>query len=102
MNDIQAHVRIKTARRNAGLSVGQAAKLLNVERGRIESYECNVLCPNEVELYEMSKMYDVSYGWISCIKPFISRYAKAKVENLNIKSSEDVENLIILFSSWEK
>jgi transcriptional regulator with XRE-family HTH domain len=57
--------RIRTARENAGLSQGQAAKQLGLARPSITEAEQGRRKVSAVELAEMAKLYGVTIGWLA-------------------------------------
>lgn len=61
---LQIASRIRTARENAGLSQGQAAKLLGVARPTISECEAARRKVTAVELTAMAKTYGVGVAWL--------------------------------------
>lgn len=62
---LQITRRIRTARENAGLSQGQAAKLLGVARPTITECEAGRRKVSAVELAMMAKTYGVGVAWLA-------------------------------------
>ena len=58
--------RYKRARENAGLSLGQAAKLLRVDTGTLEAIEANGANPAAIGLIaNMADTYGVNVEWLT-------------------------------------
>lgn len=57
-------VRLRAAREQAGLSQGQAAKLLIMHRPTISEIEAGRRRVSSDELYKFSELYDVSIAWL--------------------------------------
>ena len=60
----EVHERLKLAREQAGLSQGQVAKRLDMNRPTISEIEAGRRRVTADELKEFSKLYDVSVDWI--------------------------------------
>jgi transcriptional regulator with XRE-family HTH domain len=58
--------RIRAARENAGLSQGQAAKLLGIPRPSVTEAEQGKRKVSAPELAEMARLYRVAVGWLAC------------------------------------
>ncbi|MBL8680196.1 MAG: helix-turn-helix transcriptional regulator [Myxococcales bacterium] len=58
--------RVRTARENAGLSQGQAAKHLGLPRPSITEVEQGRRKVSAAELAAMAALYGVSIGWLAC------------------------------------
>lgn len=58
--------RIRVARENAGLSQGQAAKILGIHRPSLTEAEQGRRKVSAAELAEMAKLYRVGAGWLTC------------------------------------
>jgi transcriptional regulator with XRE-family HTH domain len=57
--------RLRAAREQAGLSQGQAAKKLNVQRPTISEIEAGRRKVTAEELPRFAEMYDVSVSWVT-------------------------------------
>jgi len=87
------------ARKQSGLSVGQAAKLLDLHVDILREHEENILDIPEETLYQMSVLYAVKYEWISCVVPLISENVAERMVDLKIKDDDDHQRVAILLSS---
>jgi transcriptional regulator with XRE-family HTH domain len=58
--------RLRSARDNAGLSQGQAAKQLGFQRPTISEIEAGRRRVTAVELSAMAKLYGVGVAWLAC------------------------------------
>lgn len=58
--------RIRSARENAGLTQGQAAKFLGIHRPSLTEAEQGRRKVSAAELAEMAKLYHVGIGWLAC------------------------------------
>lgn len=56
--------RLKQARENAGLSVGQAAKLLALSRDELKEIETGMFSFAYPPIRTFSRVYDVSEAWL--------------------------------------
>lgn len=61
--------RLREARRRAGLSQAQAAKLLNLHRPSVSEMEAGRRRVKVEELVQLSELYEVSVGWLSGEQP---------------------------------
>jgi transcriptional regulator with XRE-family HTH domain len=57
--------RLRAARELAGLSQGQSAKLLGLQRPSLTEAEAGNRKVSAVELSELARIYDVSIGWLA-------------------------------------
>lgn len=95
--------RIRTARENAGLSQGQAAKQLGVQRPTISEIEAGRRNVTAVEMTTMAKLYGVGVAWLACenddtADPERDRIELAAREIARLKGA-DFENVLQLVRS---
>ena len=100
---LQIASRIRTARENAGLSQGQAAKLLGVARPTISECEAGRRKVTAVELTTMAKTYGVGVSWLAGeagdgASPDEDRIALAAREIAGLKD-DDLANVLQLVRS---
>lgn len=98
--------RLREARELAGLSQGQAAKLLNMSRPTISEIEAGRRNVTSVELSEFSDLYDVDVLWLlgrsTGGDEFVSgtmRLAARELQNMN---EDEIEKLLGILSSMKK
>jgi transcriptional regulator with XRE-family HTH domain len=99
----QISTRIRTARENAGLSQGQAAKLLDVARPTVSEIEAGRRKVSAIELAQMAKLYGVGLAWLACERedtedPDRDRIELAAREIANLKDT-DFESVMQLVRS---
>ena len=58
--------RLRTARETAGLSQGQAAKILGVHRPSVTEMESGRRKVSAEELTELARIYGVKVSWLAC------------------------------------
>lgn len=95
--------RLRTAREMAGLSQGQAAKLLGVHRPSISEIEAGRRKVSAAEIVELARIYHVSMTWLSCADtdepdPAADRVALAARELSKLKS-EDLDRVLELLKA---
>ncbi len=56
--------RLRGARELAGLTIGQAAKFMGIDRHRLEHFEHGRWTPTPFELRHMAATYDVRFDWL--------------------------------------
>lgn len=61
--------RLRLARKQAGLSQGQVARLLNKHRPTISEIEAGRRRVSAEELAELARLYEVSVAWLSGSEP---------------------------------
>lgn len=85
--------RLRAARTQAGLSQGQVAKLLSVQRPTISEIEAGRRKVSAEELTSFAEIYDVSLSWLTKNEPEVSdpkvelaarELSKLKKEDLNV------------------
>ena len=89
--------RIRTARELAGLSQGQAAKMMKMHRPTISEIEAGRRNVKADELSEFSKLYRVELSWIAGgtnEKQKVNREILAAARELSSMSENDLEILI--------
>ncbi|MEJ5205974.1 helix-turn-helix domain-containing protein [Acinetobacter junii] len=94
---------LKEARRAAGLSQGQVAKLLNMHRPTISEIEAGNRRVSADELKTFADIYDVTVGWLlgeteSILKVDDPRLQLAARELSKLKN-EDLDRLLKLLAS---
>jgi len=100
---LQIAGRIRIARENAGLSQGQAAKLLGVARPTITECEAGRRKVTAVELTAMAKTYGVGVAWLAgevgdAASPDEDRIELAAREIAGLKD-DDLANVLQLVRS---
>lgn len=98
--------RLKHAREHAGLSQGQAAKLLKMHRPTISEIEAGRRRVSAEELDQFAKLYDVELDWLargdsSSTKPDKDRLQLAARELSKLKP-DDLKRVIELLSALRK
>lgn len=71
--------RLKSARELAGLSQGQAAKILDMHRPTISEIEAGRRRVTAEELTTFARLYSVSAAWLAGEKPFSAPEADARL-----------------------
>lgn len=61
--------RFKLARERAGLSLGQAAKLLGIERHALEQIEARPIADREDQAEQLAELYMVNVPWLTGAAP---------------------------------
>lgn len=59
-------VRLREARKAAGLSQGQVARLLGLHRPTVSTMEAGTRRVSAEELAQLAETYDVSVSWLAC------------------------------------
>ena len=93
--------RLRTAREQAGLTTGQAERLLHLEQGTILKTEAGLRSSTDEELARLAQTYGVDVGWLiepNTAEPRRARLAMAARELGKLKE-EDLERVIGLLSS---
>ncbi len=95
--------RLRLARENAGLSQGQVAKMLGLNRPSISEAEAGRRKVSTKELVELARIYDVDIAWLagSETKEDDPRIELAARELAKLRS-EDLDRLLQLLSSMRK
>lgn len=85
--------RLRAAREQAGLSQGQAAKLLGVQRPTVSEFEAGRRRVSAEELARLAEIYGVSVSWLATDQPEVPdpavelaarELAKLKKEDLDV------------------
>ena len=95
--------RLKEARRLAGLSQGQVAKMLGLHRPSVSEMEAGNRKVSADEVAMLSEIYDVSVAWLlgdtsDVLDPVDPRLELAARELAKLKS-DDLERLVTLLSA---
>lgn len=95
--------RLRAAREQAGLSQGQVAKLLDVQRPTISEIEAGRRKVSAEELARLSDIYHVSMSWITKDEPEIAdpSVELAAKELAKLKKG-DLENVLRLLRTLRK
>lgn len=105
MGDLSANIarRCRTARENAGLSQGQAAKKLSISRTALSEAESGNRRILATELREMSRIYGVGVSWLACEDGESSDPERDRIElaarELAHLRPEDLDNVLLLVKS---
>jgi transcriptional regulator with XRE-family HTH domain len=94
-------MRLHSAREQAGLTSGQAERLLDLEQGTILKTEAGLRSPTAEELAKLAQIYGVDVGWLiepNTADPRRARLAIAARELGKLKE-EDLERVTDLLSS---
>lgn len=97
--------RLRAAREHAGLSQGQAAKMLNIQRPTISEIEAGRRKVSAEEISQFSDLYDVSVSWLIDEKPEIHdpmvELAARELQKLKKEDLDSVINLLKALRSSE-
>lgn len=93
--------RLRFAREQAGLTQGQAAKLLNLHRPSISEAEAGRRNISAPELAQLARLYDVSASWLSCAEDTDWHDARLQyaARELQRFDSEDVDKLLEILAA---
>ncbi|MBD3343356.1 MAG: helix-turn-helix domain-containing protein [Candidatus Lokiarchaeota archaeon] len=96
-------LRLALARKHAGLSQAQAAKLMGLHRPSISEIEAGRRNVSGEELAKFAKLYSVSISWIACEDSDIVDKEKDKIElaarELSKLKKEDLDKVLNLLSA---
>jgi transcriptional regulator with XRE-family HTH domain len=98
--------RLREARKLAGFSQGQVAKLLNMHRPTISEIEAGNRSVSAEELVQFTEIYDVGIGWLSGqdaegLDPHDDRLQLA-LRELNRLKPDDIERLMRVLAVMRK
>src|SRR5580765_4598636 len=95
--------RLKTARKQAGLSQGQVARLLNLHRPSISEAEAGRRRVSAEELSELARIYGVSASWLAGEEGSGTTESEIRTElaarELAKLSPEDLDRVLQLLST---
>jgi transcriptional regulator with XRE-family HTH domain len=95
--------RIRLARENAGLSQGQAAKLLGIHRPSLTETEQGRRKVSAAELAVMAKLYRVRIGWLACEEDDEPEPARDQIQlvarEIASLKKDDLDNVLRLVRS---
>jgi transcriptional regulator with XRE-family HTH domain len=95
--------RLRAAREQAGLSQGQAAKLLDMQRPTISEIEAGRRRVAADELAAFARIYGVSISWLAEEKPeIIDPAAELAARELAKLKPEDFDNVLKLLRTLRK
>ena len=95
--------RLRLAREQAGLSQGQVAKMLEVQRPTISEIEAGRRKVSAEELTWFAKKYDVSISWLANDQPEVSDPAvELAARDLAKLKNEDLEKVLRLLKMLRK
>ena len=98
--------RLALARKQAGLSQGQVANLLNLHRPAVSEMEAGRRNVTAAELSQLSKTYDVSVDWLSCTDADKANLNRDRIElaarELAKLKKEDLTKVLDLLSALRK
>jgi transcriptional regulator with XRE-family HTH domain len=102
---IRIGARLRAAREEAGLSQGQAAKLLGTHRPTISEIEAGRRRVQADELSQFAKMYHVSVSWLlgeeGGVDPHEEKARVAARELMKLKA-EDLDRVMNLVKSFRR
>ena len=97
--------RLRLARKQAGLSQGQIARLLNKHRPTISEIEAGRRRVSAEELADFARLYEVSVAWLSGSEPddpeFDDRVRLAARELAKLKQ-DDLERVLNLLATMRE
>jgi len=95
--------RLRAAREQSGLSQGQAAKLLDMQRPTISEIEAGRRRVAADELAGFGRIYDVSISWLAEEKPEVSDpAAELAARELAKLKPQDFDNVMKLLRTLRK
>lgn len=96
------HERLRIAREQAGLSQGQAAKLLQWHRPTISEIEAGRRKVSTTELTRFAELYDVSIPWLMDDSPEKDPMVELAARELSSLKPEDLNKIMRLLRSLKK
>jgi len=98
--------RLALARKQAGLSQGQVAKLLDLHRPSISELEAGRRNVTAIEIGQLAKIYGVSADWLACTKTEESDQMRDRIElaarELAKLKRNDLEKVLNLLSALKE
>ena len=94
--------RLRQARENAGLSQGQAAKLLDLHRPTISEIEAETRKVTAGELVRLADLYHVSIEWLSGKPTEGNERLKLAARKLEGLQDSDLETVMRIIDSFRK
>lgn len=95
--------RLRAARENAGLSQGQVAKLLGLQRPAISEIEAGRRKVSAEELAQLSEIYDISVSWATTGESEIEDPSiELAARELKKLKKEDLNRLMQLLRTLKK
>jgi len=95
--------RLVLARKQAGLSQGQVAKILQLHRPSISEMEAGRRNVSASELSQLGEIYDVSVDWLACAATDTTDAARDRVNlaarGLSKLKEEDLDRVLDLLSA---
>jgi transcriptional regulator with XRE-family HTH domain len=95
--------RLALARKQAGLSQGQVARLLGLHRPSVSELEAGRRNVTATEMGQLAKIYGVSADWLACTKNEESNEMKDRIElaarELAKLKKNDLEKVLNLLSA---
>lgn len=96
-------VRIRTAREQAGLSQGQVAKMLGLQRPSVSEMEAGRRKVSAEELSQLANIYHVSISWLTNDEPEVPDPAvELAARELAKLKKEDLDKVIQLLRMLRK
>jgi transcriptional regulator with XRE-family HTH domain len=95
--------RLRAAREQAGLSQGQAAKLLGLQRPTVSEIEAGRRKVSAEEVTKFADVYDVSVSWITSADPEVPDPAvELAARELTKLKREDLDRVLHLLRTLRK
>lgn len=95
--------RLRAAREQAGLTQGQVAKLLGINRPAISEIEAGRRKVSAEEVTEFARIYDVSVSWLANAAPEIANPAvELAARELAKLKREDLDTVLNLLNTLRK
>ncbi|MCK6623179.1 MAG: helix-turn-helix transcriptional regulator [Calditrichaceae bacterium] len=98
--------RLALARKNAGLSQGQSAKLMEMHRPSVSEIEAGRRNVSAEELAKFAEIYGVSVGWLACEETDQTNEIEDEIllaaRNLAKLKKEDVQKVLDLLTALAK
>jgi transcriptional regulator with XRE-family HTH domain len=99
----QIAARLRLAREQAGLSQGQVAKLMKVQRPTISEIEAGRRKVSSDELDKFARLYDVSISWLATETPEVKDPAiELAARELTKLKKEDLDRVLQLLRTLRK
>jgi transcriptional regulator with XRE-family HTH domain len=98
--------RLALARKQAGLSQGQVAKMLNLHRPAISEAEAGRRNVTATEISKLAEIYGVSVDWLACTDSNAPNEAQDKIQlaarELAKLKKQDLDKVLDLLSALRK
>ena len=97
--------RLKEARKNAGLSQGQVADMIDLKRPSISEIEAGRRKVSAEELIKFSDIYSVKLSWLACKEDELNKEVKEKLKfaarELSDIKGDDLDKVIRILTAFK-